>query len=367
MSATSVECAPMHAPGRGCALALVAVFGTLAGCVELPVPTRTPYAAAPRSSSTPWSPPPAVTAQRPRTLAARETRIDPQAVYGLADLIDFAHRTNPETQRAWEEARAAAAQAARAEAAYYPTLSAMASGGTSREVHPSTGGTFTTEGPGVNPQLQLNWILLDFGRRGASVERGGQQSLSANFAFNRKLQEVAFVVSRSYFGLDASRARVAAARVSLSGSVGQNVQRYRVGPPFGTFTTNETEYGAFLNFEWKLFDGFERENALREATSQRGAAEADLAALELRAIREVWKAYADVKTALRKRDYALALLTASEEAYASTLESYRTAGLATVLDLVAAQRDLARARTTEIQSRAELLATSAALTFAAGG
>ena len=144
------------------------------------------------------------------------------------------------------------------------------------------------------------------------------------------------------------------------------MQRYRAGPPFGTFTTNETEYGAFLNFEWKLFDGFERENALREATSQRGVAEADLAALELRAIREVWKAYADVKTALRKREYALALLTASEEAYASTLESYRTAGLATVLDLLAAQRDLARARTTEIQSRAELLTTSAALTFAAG-
>jgi hypothetical protein len=24
---------------------------------------------------------------------------------------------------------------------------------------------------------------------------------------------------------------------------------------------------AFLNFEWKLFEGFERENALREATS----------------------------------------------------------------------------------------------------
>jgi len=52
--------------------------------------------------------------------------------------------------------------------------------------------------------------------------------------------------------------------LSLSGSVDQAVQRYRVGPPFGRFTTNETEYGAFLNFQWKLFDGFERENALRE-------------------------------------------------------------------------------------------------------
>jgi hypothetical protein len=73
-----------------------------------------------------------------------------------------------------------------------------------------------------------------------------------------------------------------------------------------------------------------------------------------------------MKTALRKREFALALLTASEEAYESTLESYRTSGLATVLDLLAAQRDLARARTTEIQSRTELLTTSAALTFATG-
>src|SRR5437773_2930502 len=183
--------APMDAPGRGCALALVAVFGTLAGCVELPVPTRTPYAAAPRSSSTPWSPPPAVTAQRPRTLAGRETRIDPQAVHGLAELMDFAHGTSPETQRAWEEARAAAAQAARAEAAYYPTLFALAAGGTSRVADhaPPPVGTFTVEGPGVNPRLQLNWILLDFGRRRSAVERGGQELLRANFAFNRSCRK----------------------------------------------------------------------------------------------------------------------------------------------------------------------------------
>ena len=53
------------------------------------------------------------------------------------------------------------------------------------------------------------------------------------------------------------------------------MQRYRAGPPFGTFNLNETEYRAVLNFEWKLFDGFERENAVREARSLRGAAEAD--------------------------------------------------------------------------------------------
>jgi outer membrane protein TolC len=155
-------------------------------------------------------------------------------------------------------------------------------------------------------------------------------------------------------------------RLVFSGFVGQALQRYRVGPPFGRFTMNDTEYQAFINFEWKLYDGFERDNALREARSLRGAAEADLSALELKAIREVWKAYSDVKTALRKQEYALALLAASEEAYESTLESYRSAGLATVIDLLAAQRDLARARTTDIQTRAELLTAAAALTFAAG-
>src|SRR6267142_2725709 len=166
----------MHGPGRRCGLALLVVIGTLAGCAELPVSTRAPYTAAPRSSSTPWSAPPGLTG-RPRTLATLDTRIDRDAVYGLADLIDFAHRTNPETRVAWEQARAAAAQAARAEAAYYPTLFAMAAGGTSRTSHTSPEGTFTDRGPGVNPRVQLDWILLDFGRRRSADERGGQELL----------------------------------------------------------------------------------------------------------------------------------------------------------------------------------------------
>jgi len=73
-----------------------------------------------------------------------------------------------------------------------------------------------------------------------------------------------------------------------------------------------------------------------------------------------------VKTALGKREFALALLAASQEAYAATLEPYKSAGPATVLDLLAAQRDLSRARYTDIQSRADLLRASAALIYASG-
>jgi outer membrane protein len=154
-------------------------------------------------------------------------------------------------------------------------------------------------------------------------------------------------------------------RIGLTSGVGGALGRYTFGEQ-GPFSYGQLNWGAFVQFEWTLFEGFARENRLREADSQRGAAEADAAALELAVIRQVWQAYADMKTALQKRDFALALLAAAEEAYASTLESYQSAGLATVLDLLAAQRDLARARLTEIQSRADLLQSAAALVYAAG-
>ena len=222
-----------YVPGH-LGLMLLLTIGSLGGCAHLPVPTRGPYTAVPPSSSAPWRPPPGATADRPGVGAVRGTpvAVDPNIVYGLADLIDFAHRANPETRRAWEEARAADARVGRAEAAYYPTLSFMAAGGTSRvaDQAPSLG-TFTVEGLGVNPRLQLNWILLDFGRRSGSVERRGQELFEANFAFNRKLQEVAFSVSRNYFSLDASRARVTAARATLESAVATGFNVSPLGSP----------------------------------------------------------------------------------------------------------------------------------------
>ena len=61
--------------------------------------------------------------------------------------------------------------------------------------------------------------MLDFGRRSSSVDRSGQELFQANFAFNRKLQEVTFAVSRNYFNLEASRAPVTAARTTLQSAI----------------------------------------------------------------------------------------------------------------------------------------------------
>jgi outer membrane protein TolC len=483
-----------RAPRRCPALRILPVaLAFLAGCGLLPFPaTRDPYAAAPASPAAPWRPPPRVVAERPPALAGRpdgEALVDPGKVYELPDLIDLAQRINPETRRAWEQARSAAARLGQAEGAWFPTLVAAAAAGGQKVADRTTAGVVDIEGPQAAPRLTLSWLLLDFGRRRAAIEGAGQRVLAANFAFTRKHQDIAFAVSRSFYAFDASRARVVAARVNLeaaavvaeavqarldqglatrpelllalqeraraayevqdaagliedarallaeslgispvvplrvvelggvslpagleqsveqvidrtlarrpdlaarlaelrareaevnqararfsprlnlSGAAGGDLGRYRASPPSRSFDVSEFVYGGFLSFEWTLFDGFERDNVLRDATARRGAAEAELVALELRAIREVWKAYADVKTALGKREFALALLAASEEAYAATLESYRSAGLATVLDLLAAQRDLARARFIEIESRADLLQASAALVHSAG-
>ncbi|MDD5410284.1 MAG: TolC family protein [Methylobacter sp.] len=57
---------------------------------------------------------------------------------------------------------------------------------------------------------------------------------------------------------------------------------------------------------------------------------------------------------MEKREFALAWLKAAEESYAATQESY-THGFSTVIELLSVQKDLARARYTEIDSRATLL------------
>src|SRR3989449_8326147 len=56
----------------------------------------------------------------------------PEQRYTLAELIDLAQRTNPETRVAWERARQAAAAVGLVESEYYPVLALSASVGASR-------------------------------------------------------------------------------------------------------------------------------------------------------------------------------------------------------------------------------------------
>jgi len=59
------------------------------------------------------------------------------------------------------------------------------------------------------------------------------------------------------------------------------------------------------------------------------------------------------------------LLAAAQEAYDDNIETYRQ-GLSTIVELLTADRDLANARFTMIQSTADVLTSSAAVANAVG-
>jgi len=168
------------------------------------------------------------------------------------------------------------------------------------------------------------------------------------------------------------QAEVALARASfyptiaLTSFYGEDAFNYHLSnPPTSTFTAMAPEYGAGLSVKWDIFTGFSRLNSLRQAESERDAAGAELESAELDVAANVWRAYFTYRTARRKYDYAVALLAASQSSYNSNVKSYGH-GLATIIDLLSAERELAAARYTIIQSKAEFLIAAAAVTFATG-
>ncbi|MEI9865007.1 MAG: TolC family protein [Limisphaerales bacterium] len=140
---------------------------------------------------------------------------DPEKTYDLIALIDLAQEANPQTRIAWEQARAQAAQLGIADSDWYPTLAFLASGGYSRDEYPTPSGGLATYGPGVLPELTLQWTLLDFGRRQAKIDSAVQTLLQSNFQFNRTHQQVAYAVQKSYYAYDASLATVEAMLAAL--------------------------------------------------------------------------------------------------------------------------------------------------------
>ena len=120
-----------------------------------------------------------------------------------------------------------------------------------------------------------------------------------------------------------------------------------------------------MALEWEVFDGGARRRRVELAESARRSAQDEITATRDRAISEVWKAYTDVKLAFRRLDVAAALLDASQQSYEDSLKSYGV-GLGTLTDLLAARRELSRARFVELDTKVQLLESSAALAFTTG-
>jgi len=131
------------------------------------------------------------------------------------------------------------------------------------------------------------------------------------------------------------------------------------------FGGDEPVYGVGLALEWPIFDGYLRENKKLAAEAELRAAENELAEARDSAVRQVWKSYTDLQTALRKRESAAKLVAAAESAYAASLDAYKH-GLGTYVDAVNAERDVAAARSVGVDTRAAIFTGEAALAFSVG-
>jgi outer membrane protein TolC len=120
-----------------------------------------------------------------------------------------------------------------------------------------------------------------------------------------------------------------------------------------------------LALTWSLFDGGARKRKLEIAKSEHAAAQHELNDSRDKTISQVWRYYSDTKLAIRRLDVAAALVEASEKSYQQTLESYQN-GLSSLVDLLAARRELSQARYTQLDTRTSVLQSAAALAFASG-
>jgi outer membrane protein len=123
--------------------------------------------------------------------------------------------------------------------------------------------------------------------------------------------------------------------------------------------------GMALSLNWTVFDGGARRSRRMQAEAEIRGAESQVNAARDSIEDEVWAAYSNLSTAFRQREAATALLNSATESYAASLESYNY-GVRNELDVTAAQKLLAQARSADILARTQILAALADLAFRSG-
>src|SRR6202453_3760230 len=123
--------------------------------------------------------------------------LDPAHPYTLAELIDVAEHHNPSTRTIWERAKQKARELGLAESAYYPEFDGLAVFGDERLINPfpkplAPRGYVMVEIPIVRPEVTLQYLIFDFGKREASVDSTKAEKLVAGADVIQVNQALAF-------------------------------------------------------------------------------------------------------------------------------------------------------------------------------
>jgi outer membrane protein len=158
-----------------------------------------PYRYAPKTSHSVWQP--SADAEQklmevPTTFPSQENPMT------LAEILDIALLNNTQTQITWAEARSAAASYAQTQSSAFPNITGSYNWTRYR----------TLVGPAINepmptilylsswgPQVQLAYVIYDFGQRRATTEAAHQALFFADWTHNRALQTVLQTVSDDFY------------------------------------------------------------------------------------------------------------------------------------------------------------------------
>jgi outer membrane protein len=140
---------------------------------------------------------------------------------------------------------------------------------------------------------------------------------------------------------------------------------YGIQQPFDWSHTTDLAGSVSFGLRWTVFDGGARKGRVAQAQADMRAAEAQTNLKKNQIADEVWTASSNLQTAFRQHRAAVALLEAANQSYNAALESYKY-GLRNLLDVTAAQRSLAQARSADVFARTQVLGAVADLAFTTG-
>jgi outer membrane protein len=143
--------------------------------------------------------------------------LDPAHPYSLAELIDVAEDHNPRTRVVWERAKQKANELGLAKSAYYPQLEGLAVFGDERLINPfpkplAPRGYVMVEVPEVRPEVTLQYLIFDFGKREAKVDTARKEELAAGAEVIQVNQALAFRVASAFYQLVTAQERLQAAQ-----------------------------------------------------------------------------------------------------------------------------------------------------------
>ena len=180
--------------------------------------------------------------------------------------------------------------------------------------------------------------------------------LVASLAKVRAAEDQIKAVKASYFP-----------KITALASVGYGEERVSFGSlgSSNTFDSSAPTFGAGLAVELPIFEGFLRDRTLQAARAELAAASEQLSQTRDDAVRQVWKSYTDLRTAVRRQAAATALLQSSQSAYDAVLDSFKL-GLSTYTDVVTNETKLTSARNSVFESRSAVYQAATTLAYAMG-